>query len=325
MTAVTRFDDLLGQAPAIELLRRILASGCIPSSLLFAGPRGVGRGLAARALATSANCERGSGCGACAACREADFGEGLRAINIAALFEDEGEKNRVRALRAELASHSNAHRLPYLVVVIENAALMNDAMQASMLKSIEEPPAGVRYIFIVESPAQLLPTIRSRSMTVRFRPLESEMIVRILEREGRVSPSSASKKRTRGDVEASEDDIEGASTDKASVSSATLSAIAALSDGSLARARELLAAGAAPHELVRKDLLSPSVSRVVRRDLLARLSLSIPIAGRLHPAWLPALLELDGAIAANGHIGLAYAVFRNRIAELPSSTRGTEA
>jgi DNA polymerase-3 subunit delta' len=296
VTVPSAFDAILGQEKAVACLKELLASGRVPPALLFTGPRGVGRATTARAFALAASCDRGSGCGECPACRANRFGEGCRVFDIAALFSDEGEKNRVRALRVELAAHASAHALRFLVIIVENAPLMNDSMQAAFLKSIEEPPVGVCYVLIVESPTQLLPTIRSRALTVRFRPLSDDLLERILFEEGRPTPASDA----------------GSATAVEAVSDA---GFVSLADGSLERARELIAAGMTPHELVRKHLLDAAPGRMPRRDLLERLLVAIPVAAKIRPEWSEALLDLDRAIAANAHIGLALSVFRRRIAK----------
>lgn len=285
MSAASAFDRIEGQARAVTLLKRLLDSGRVPPALLFSGPRGVGRSTTARAFALAASCEEGIGCGACAACRANRFDEGCRTLDIAAFFEDEAEKNRVRSLRAELAGHAIAHALKYLVVVVENAPLMNDSMQAAFLKAIEEPPPGVCYILIVESPTQVVATIRSRALTIRFRPLSEDVLARTLAGEGRTGSDA-------------------------------IGAVVPLADGSLERARELAEAGSTPEEMVRKHLLGAVPTKIPRREILERLSLTIPLAAKINPSWSEALLELDGAIAANGHIGLALSVFRNRIRNL---------
>lgn len=150
----------------------MVVSGAIPPAMIFTGPDGSGRCDSARAFAYALSCEKRTGCGSCSACRANDFGEGYRVIDIAAIFDDEAEKNKTTALRRILATHSRTHQLRHCIVVIRNADRMNDQMQASVLKTIEEPAPRVSYIFIVPSRRTLAATIRSRSVLLTFAPRE---------------------------------------------------------------------------------------------------------------------------------------------------------
>lgn len=155
----------------MRILERMIVSQRIPPSMIFSGPDDSGRLAAARAFAQALSCEKPSGihpCEKCAACRASSFGQAFDVIDIGAIMDDEAEKNKTVALRRACAPHSRTHELKHFAAILTHAERMNDSMQATMLKTVEEPSPGVFYIFIVNSPRDLASTIRSRSITVPF-------------------------------------------------------------------------------------------------------------------------------------------------------------
>lgn len=153
------------------VLRNIIASDRFPPALLFCGQKGSGRASAAREFAYAASCDGDpKPCHQCVSCRANDFGEGCRIVDVATLFADETEKNRTASFRDILARHRQTHQLRRCIAIIESAPLLNETMQAAMLKAIEEPCPGVSYVLIVESPDDVTATIRSRALSVRFPP-----------------------------------------------------------------------------------------------------------------------------------------------------------
>jgi len=175
-------NDILGQKRAVRLLKSVLDSGRVPPAFIFYGQDGVGKMTSAKRFAFSLSCQTKTGCGICEACKANEFGEGFRVIDISDYFENSVEKNKVSAFRKELNTHSHAHDLNYFVVSIDNSDLMNESMQASLLKSIEEPANGVCYILITKSIDALNATLRSRSVLVRFSPLNIDSLIILSEK-----------------------------------------------------------------------------------------------------------------------------------------------
>ncbi|WP_153117464.1 DNA polymerase III subunit delta' [Rhodocyclus tenuis] len=175
-----------------ETWKRLLARRAqLPHALLFTGQRGIGKLELARAFAELLLCERtdgsteGQACGRCAACNWLAQGNhpDFRLLQPAALDDSadeesgkgEGESARrkpsaqitidqVRALDDFL--HVGAHRRGLRVILVNPAEAMNRATANALLKSLEEPMAGVLFLLVSSEPARLLPTIRSRCQVV---------------------------------------------------------------------------------------------------------------------------------------------------------------
>lgn len=168
---------LVGHRRNINYLLRVLLNGMAAHTYLFHGPESVGKKAVAFELARSLLCERGhadfGGCGECWSCRAVaalthpDFiflspenllvdGEGQRAIGI---------KN-IRELRRMTAERpwSGEHR----VVIIDDAENLSRDAQSALLKTLEEPGEGTVFMLITSSPAALLSTVSSRSVSLGF-------------------------------------------------------------------------------------------------------------------------------------------------------------
>ncbi len=178
--------DLLPGLEGHEAARRRLATaldrGRLPHALAFVGPTGVGKALAARALARALHCpERpGRGCGACRACRRIDAGhhagvewltpeDGARSIPV-----ETTRRVRNRALRAPLEG-------PAHVVIVDPAEALTLQSANALLKVLEEPPPGVHFILTCTSLRGLLPTIASRCVPIRFGALPADLVAAILD------------------------------------------------------------------------------------------------------------------------------------------------
>jgi DNA polymerase III delta' subunit len=181
------FSDILGQDAAISWLTRSYESDRLPHGLVFAGPAGVGKGMTARALAALYLCPRASGvtpCGACDSCRlmaadnHPDFTRVYRQLRRIEKKDAAARDLSIDVIRQYLLAPASLK--PALghgkVFVIEEAELMNAAAQNSLLKTLEEPFGRTLIILLTDQPESLLPTIRSRTQTVRFHALDAALV-----------------------------------------------------------------------------------------------------------------------------------------------------
>src|SRR6516164_7504236 len=167
-----QFRDLLGQEPVARALVNALTSQRVAHAYLFTGARGVGKTTCARILAKALNCETRAAnpragadpCNRCSSCTEITAGVSLDVIEI------DGASNRgiadVQALREKVrfAPTGGRHRV---VIIDEVHQLSNDAF-AALLKTLEEPPPHLVFIFATTDPQKLPDTIRSRCQRFDF-------------------------------------------------------------------------------------------------------------------------------------------------------------
>ena len=166
------FADMIGQDHVSAVLTRAIAGGRVAQAYLFTGARGVGKTTCARILAKALNCETRAAnpragadpCNRCSSCTEITAGVSLDVIEI------DGASNRgiadVQALREKVrfAPTGGRHRV---VIIDEVHQLSNDAF-AALLKTLEEPPPHLVFIFATTDPQKLPDTIRSRCQRFDF-------------------------------------------------------------------------------------------------------------------------------------------------------------
>jgi DNA polymerase-3 subunit delta' len=198
-----RWEEIFGQAEALEALRSVYLADRLPHGLIFAGPRGVGKGTAAETLAKLFLCERPNGdiaCGKCESCRamEAATHPDFHLITRDLIrFHDKTGKSKgidlsINVIRPELLEP--AGRKAALgrgkVFLVEQAELMNPAAQNALLKTLEEPAGRTLIILLTDQLAALLPTVRSRCRTIRFAELDETLVRKELERRGVKEPAA---------------------------------------------------------------------------------------------------------------------------------------
>lgn len=192
----------------IELERLIGDKGRLPHALLMHGRQGIGKLLFARALAQSLLCENpassGLACGRCAACGWFDSANhpDFRLIEPASLTEpteDEDGREKKASLQIiieqirELADFINisSHRGGPKVVLIHPAEALNPHAANALLKSLEEPPAGVHFLMVAHRAHYLLPTIKSRCQLVALAGPEPGPAIEWLRAQGVPDPALA--------------------------------------------------------------------------------------------------------------------------------------
>ena len=210
------FRDILGHEHVLGLLSQAAGRGTLPQSLIFAGPAGVGKHLAAVALAQLLNCQKdgaaatarplnGDACGDCPSCKRI-----ARRVHPDVLFIEPEDSGSIKTEQVRQAIESAGYR-PFegrrRVVIIDQAEAMVLNGQDALLKTLEEPPAASVFILVTSMPDTLLPTVRSRCQRLRF---------------GRLAPG----------------DVAAVLKQKHGYADADAHAAASLSDGSIGRALE---------------------------------------------------------------------------------------
>ncbi len=207
--AMLMLNDIFGQEQAIAGIRASWAQQRLPHGMIFSGPAGVGKGTTAGALATLFLCHAPTSdrpCGACPSCRIFPSGNHpdyhviyrqlARLINPTLKARD----ITVNVIRdyvlgpAGLTPQMDHGR----VFLIEEAELMNANAQSALLKTLEEPRGRTLIILLAESADLLLSTIRSRAQTVRFLPLDDELIRAKLSETGMTARDAADAARFAG-------------------------------------------------------------------------------------------------------------------------------
>jgi DNA polymerase-3 subunit delta' len=162
-------DRLVGHRDTLAPLLASAAQGRLAPTLLFTGPSGVGKRLAAHALAQQLVCERvgESACGECGSCLRIEKAGSENLLQIA----PDGQQIKIEQAREVLQFIALRALGRARIVIIDQAHLLNPQAANALLKSLEEPPSATYFILVTPLAAGVLPTIRSRSQIVRFRPL----------------------------------------------------------------------------------------------------------------------------------------------------------
>ena len=163
-----RFDELVGQEHVTRTLVQALRSGRIAHAFLFTGIRGVGKTTAARILARCLNCEKGPSpkpCGTCAACLEIRAGSALDTVEI-----DGATYRKIDDARAIIENLGyRPARDRFKIYIIDEAHQLTDQAFNALLKTLEEPPAHVKFILATTEPQKMPETILSRLQRYDFR------------------------------------------------------------------------------------------------------------------------------------------------------------
>jgi DNA polymerase-3 subunit gamma/tau len=174
-----KFSELAGQAFVVSTLENSLQNRRIAHAYLFSGPRGVGKTSAARILAKSLNCETGvtdNPCGTCASCREITSGSALDVIEIDGASNT--SVNDVRAIKDEVLFAPNSS--PYKIYIIDEVHMLSNSAFNALLKTIEEPPPYIVFIFATTEVHKVPATIRSRCQQFHFQLISLDVIIQLL-------------------------------------------------------------------------------------------------------------------------------------------------
>lgn len=187
------FRDVIGHKPMLRLVGQAVARDSLPSSLLLAGPDGVGKQLVAVSLAQVQNCEEvlstdsleADACGSCSACQRIE-----RASFSDVLIIEPGENNSITLDPVRSAVAQSAYR-PFegrrrVVIVIDADRLVVSAQNA-LLKTLEEPTDSSQFVLVSSRPDLLLSTVTSRCQRLNFGLLTVDEIVTLLNRHDKES------------------------------------------------------------------------------------------------------------------------------------------
>jgi len=170
-----KFDDVAGQEPVVRTLVNAIGQGRIGHAFLFAGPRGVGKTSVARILAKSLNCEQGptaTPCNICPNCKEITDGTSMDVREI------DGASNRgideIRELRENVKFAPAASK--YKIYIIDEVHMLTREAFNALLKTLEEPPGHVIFIFATTENHKVPATILSRCQCYDFRRISQSQI-----------------------------------------------------------------------------------------------------------------------------------------------------
>ena len=169
------FDDLVGQSHVSRTLKNAVAQNRLAHAYLFVGPRGIGKTSTARILAKALNCVKGPTVnpdGACDNCREIAAGNSLDVLEIDGASNNGVEQ--VRELRENVRYAPSKSR--YKIYIIDEVHMLTAAAFNALLKTLEEPPPHVKFIFATTEPQKVLPTIVSRCQRFDLHRIPAKLI-----------------------------------------------------------------------------------------------------------------------------------------------------
>ena len=181
------FDDVVGQEHVVRTLRHAIEANRIANAYLFIGPRGIGKTTTSRIFAKALNCSSPKGvepCGECVNCREITEGRSLDVTEL-----DAASHNKVEDVKPIIDSvQFKPASSRFKIYIIDECHMLSNAAWNALLKTLEEPPPHVRFIFATTEGDKVLPTIISRCQRFDLRRIQTNDIVSrlkfICEKEG---------------------------------------------------------------------------------------------------------------------------------------------
>jgi DNA polymerase-3 subunit gamma/tau len=176
-----QFEDIVGQDHIVRTLRNAIETGRIAHAYLFVGPRGTGKTSTARVFAKALNAEGGP---SITPSDESETSQAIMNGSCLDVIEIDGASNnsvdQIRDLREE-CQYAPA-QCTYKIYIIDEVHMLSASAFNALLKTLEEPPAHVKFIFATTESQKLLPTIISRCQRFEFRPISEDVLVERLTR-----------------------------------------------------------------------------------------------------------------------------------------------
>ncbi len=173
------FADIVGQEHVTRTLQNAIRTGHVAHAFLFTGVRGVGKTTAARVLAKALNCDRGPApepCNACVHCEQIAQGNSLDVVEI-----DGASNTGVDDVRAIIENvRYRPAQCRFKIYIVDEVHMLSTSAFNALLKTLEEPPAHVKFIFATTDPHKVPATVQSRCQRFDFRRLPLSLIVRHL-------------------------------------------------------------------------------------------------------------------------------------------------
>ena len=170
------FDDVVGQEHVVRTLRHAIESGRIANAYLFVGPRGIGKTTTSRIFAKALNCLHPNGaepCGKCENCMQIAEGRSLDVMEL-----DGASHNKVEDVRPIIdAVQFKPAASKYKIFIIDECHMLSNAAWNALLKTLEEPPPYVKFVFATTEGEKVIPTIVSRCQRFDLHRIQTKQIV----------------------------------------------------------------------------------------------------------------------------------------------------
>ncbi|MCH8540586.1 MAG: DNA polymerase III subunit gamma/tau [Opitutales bacterium] len=174
------FEDVVGQEHIVRTLQNAIERNRIAHAYLLVGPRGTGKTTTARIFAKALNCEKGPTvrpCNECASCKAITNGSSMDVLEIDGASNN--SVDQIRDLRDDVRYAPSQGN--FKIYIIDEVHMLSSAAFNALLKTLEEPPAHVKFIFATTEAHKVLPTIVSRCQRFELKPIAATLIAERLQ------------------------------------------------------------------------------------------------------------------------------------------------